>query len=84
MKKEEGGRHTVLQQLSSAVLFPYHRRDRRRLLPEGIEMCMPGDNVEMDVELITEIAIERPRFAIREAAVPLVRALSSRSTNKIP
>ena len=36
-------------------------------LPEGTEMCMPGDNVEMDVELITEIAIEEGlRFAIRE------------------
>ena len=36
-------------------------------MPEGIEMCMPGDNVEMDVELITPIAIEEGlRFAIRE------------------
>ena len=36
-------------------------------LPEGTEMCMPGDNVDMDVELITPIAIENGlRFAIRE------------------
>ncbi|MBQ1928989.1 MAG: elongation factor Tu, partial [Clostridia bacterium] len=36
-------------------------------LPEGTEMCMPGDNVEMDVELIAPIAIEEGlRFAIRE------------------
>ena len=36
-------------------------------LPEGVEMCMPGDNVDMDVELITPIAIETGlRFAIRE------------------
>ena len=36
-------------------------------LPEGIEMCMPGDNVDMDVALITPIAIEKGlRFAIRE------------------
>ncbi len=36
-------------------------------LPEGVEMCMPGDNVDMDVELITPIAIEPGlRFAIRE------------------
>ena len=36
-------------------------------LPEGVEMCMPGDNIEMDVELITPIAIEEGlRFAIRE------------------
>ena len=36
-------------------------------LPEGVEMCMPGDNIDMDVELITPIAIEKNlRFAIRE------------------
>ncbi|MBQ9960018.1 MAG: elongation factor Tu, partial [Oscillospiraceae bacterium] len=36
-------------------------------LPEGVEMCMPGDNVEMDVELLTPVAIENNlRFAIRE------------------
>ena len=36
-------------------------------LPEGVEMCMPGDNVDMNVELITPIAIEKGlRFAIRE------------------
>ncbi|MCQ2553026.1 MAG: elongation factor Tu, partial [Clostridia bacterium] len=36
-------------------------------LPEGVEMCMPGDNVEMTVELITPVAIEEGmRFAIRE------------------
>ena len=36
-------------------------------LPEGVEMCMPGDNVDMDVELINPIAIEEGlRFAIRE------------------
>ncbi|MBQ8590086.1 MAG: elongation factor Tu, partial [Firmicutes bacterium] len=36
-------------------------------LPEGVEMCMPGDNISMDIELITPIAIEEGlRFAIRE------------------
>ncbi|HCE63130.1 MAG TPA: elongation factor Tu, partial [Clostridiales bacterium] len=36
-------------------------------LPEGVEMCMPGDNIDMNVELITPIAIENGlRFAIRE------------------
>ena len=36
-------------------------------LPEGVEMCMPGDNIDMNVELITPIAIEKGlRFAIRE------------------
>ena len=68
LKKEEGGKsYPVLQQLPSPVLLPYHRRYRCYLLPEGTEMCMPGDNVEMDVELITPIAIEEGlRFAIRE------------------
>ncbi len=68
LKKEEGGRHT-----------PFFNNYRRQFyfrttdvtgvitLPEGTEMCMPGDNVEMDVELITPIAIEEGlRFAIRE------------------
>jgi elongation factor Tu len=37
------------------------------MLPEGVEMCRPGDNVDMSVELITPIAIEKNlRFAIRE------------------
>ncbi|MFH1617763.1 MAG: elongation factor Tu, partial [Candidatus Margulisiibacteriota bacterium] len=36
-------------------------------LPPGVEMCMPGDNIEMDVELITDVALEEGiRFAIRE------------------
>ena len=39
-------------------------------LPEGTEMCMPGDNVDMNVELITPIAIETGlRFAIRDGGV---------------
>ncbi|MFQ8953595.1 MAG: hypothetical protein ACLR56_11690 [Oscillospiraceae bacterium] len=57
----------VLQQLSSAVLFQNYDVTGVITLPEGTEMCMPGDNVEMDVELITPIAIEEGlRFAIRE------------------
>ena len=68
LSKDEGGRHT-----------PFFNNDRPQFyfrttdvtgvitLPEGVEMCMPGDNVEMDVELITPIAIEEGlRFAIRE------------------
>ena len=68
LSKDEGGRHT-----------PFFNNYRRQFyfrttdvtgvisLPEGVEMCMPGDNVEMDVELITPIAIEEGlRFAIRE------------------
>ena len=68
LTKDEGGRHT-----------PFFNNDRPQFyfrttdvtgvisLPEGTEMCMPGDNVVMDVELITPIAIEEGlRFAIRE------------------
>ena len=68
LKKEEGGRHT-----------PFHNKYRPQFfirtldvtgeitLPEGVEMVMPGDNVEIDVELITAVALnENLRFAIRE------------------
>ena len=68
LKKEEGGRHT-----------PFHNHYRPQFfirtldvtgeitLPEGVEMVMPGDNVEFDVQLITPVALnEQLRFAIRE------------------
>ena len=68
LKKEEGGRHT-----------PFHNKYRPQFyirtldvtgeisLPEGVEMVMPGDNVEIDVKLITPVAIDQGlRFAIRE------------------
>ena len=68
LKKEEGGRHT-----------PFHNKYRPQFfirtldvtgeitLPEGVEMVMPGDNVEIDVQLITAVALnENLRFAIRE------------------
>ena len=68
LKKEEGGRHT-----------PFHNHYRPQFfirtldvtgeisLPEGVEMVMPGDNVEIDVKLITPVAInEALQFAIRE------------------
>ena len=68
LKKEEGGRHT-----------PFHNHYRPQffirtldvtgeiMLPEGVEMVMPGDNVEIDVTLITAVALnEGVRFAIRE------------------
>ena len=68
MKKEEGGRHT-----------PFHNKYRPQFyirtldvtgeitLPEGIEMVMPGDNVEIEVKLITPVACDQGlRFAIRE------------------
>ena len=68
LKKEEGGRHT-----------PFHNKYRPQFfirtldvtgeitLPEGIEMVMPGDNVEINVNLITPVALnEGLRFAVRE------------------
>ena len=68
MKKEEGGRHT-----------PFHNKYRPQFyirtldvtgeitLPEGVEMVMPGDNVEIEVKLITPVACDQGlRFAIRE------------------
>ncbi len=68
LKKEEGGRHT-----------PFHNKYRPQFyirtldvtgeikLPEGVEMVMPGDNVEIDVQLITKVAMDPGlRFAIRE------------------
>ena len=59
--------HPVLQRLPAAVLFPDDGRDGRGALPEGTEMVMPGDNVALQIELITPIAMEKGlRFAIRE------------------
>ncbi len=68
MTKEEGGRHTPF--------FPGYRPQfyfrttdvtGTVRLPEGVEMVMPGDNVQMEIELITPIAMEKElRFAIRE------------------
>ena len=68
LKKEEGGRHTPFFN-NYRPQFYFRTTDVTGVvsLPEGTEMCMPGDNVEMDVELITSIAIEPGlRFAIRE------------------
>ena len=68
LKKEEGGRHTPFFN-NYRPQFYFRTTDVPGIisLPEGVEMCTPGDNVEMDVELITPIAIEEGlRFAIRE------------------
>ena len=68
LSKEEGGRHTPFFN-NYRPQFYFRTTDVTGVitLPEGVEMCMPGDNVEMDVELITPIAIEPGlRFAIRE------------------
>jgi elongation factor Tu len=68
LKKEEGGRHTPFFQ-GYRPQFYFRTTDvtGNITLPEGMEMVMPGDNVNMDIELITPIAIEEGvRFAIRE------------------
>ncbi|MDR3313261.1 MAG: elongation factor Tu [Oscillospiraceae bacterium] len=68
LTKDEGGRHTPFFN-NYRPQFYFRTTDVTGVitLPEGIEMCVPGDNVEMDVELITPIAIEEGlRFAIRE------------------
>ena len=68
LKQSEGGRHTPFFN-NYRPQFYFRTTDVTGVitLPEGTEMCMPGDNVEMDVELITPIAIEEGlRFAIRE------------------
>ena len=68
LTKDESGRHTPFFN-NYRPQFYFRTTDVTGIisLPEGTEMCMPGDNVEMDVELITPIAIEEGlRFAIRE------------------
>ena len=68
LTKDEGGRHTPFFN-NYRPQFYFRTTDVTGVvsLQDGVEMCMPGDNVEMDVELITPIAIEEGlRFAIRE------------------
>ncbi len=68
LKKEEGGRHTPFFS-NYRPQFYFRTTDVTGIitLPEGVEMCMPGDHVTMHVELITPIAMEEGlRFAIRE------------------
>jgi elongation factor Tu len=68
LKKEEGGRHTPFFQ-GYRPQFYLRTTDVTGVitLPEGVEMVMPGDNIQMKIELITPIALEEGlRFAIRE------------------
>ena len=68
LTKDEGGRHTPFFNYYRPQFY-FRTTDVTGVitLPEGTEMCMPGDNVDMNVELITPIAIEKGlRFAIRE------------------
>ncbi len=68
LKKEEGGRHTPFFN-GYRPQFYFRTTDVTGdlKLPDGVEMCMPGDNITMEIDLITPIAIEEGlRFAIRE------------------
>ncbi|MGA8111632.1 MAG: elongation factor Tu, partial [Acidobacteriaceae bacterium] len=68
LSKEEGGRHTPFFK-GYRPQFYFRTTDVTGVatLPEGTEMVMPGDNVELEVELITPVAMEKGlRFAIRE------------------
>ena len=68
LTKEEGGRHTPFFN-NYRPQFYLRTTDVTGVinLPEGVEMCMPGDNIEMQIELITPVAMEQGlRFAIRE------------------
>jgi elongation factor Tu len=68
LKKEEGGRHTpFFAGYSPQFYFRTTNVTGASSLPEGVEMCMPGDNVQMSVELGKPVALEvGSRFAIRE------------------
>jgi elongation factor Tu len=68
LKKEEGGRHTpFFNGYRPQFFFRTTDVTGDLMLPEGTEMCMPGDNITMEISLITTIAIEEGlRFAIRE------------------
>ena len=73
LTKDEGGRHTPFFN-NYRPQFYFRTTDVTGVitLPEGTEMCMPGDNVDMKVELITPIAIEKGlRFALREGGRPV-------------
>jgi elongation factor Tu len=68
LKKEEGGRHTPFFN-GYRPQFYFRTTDVTGVvkLPDGVEMVMPGDNVELEVELIKPVALEEGlRFAIRE------------------
>ena len=68
LTKEEGGRHTPFFN-GYRPQFYFRTTDvtGNIKLPEGVEMVMPGDNIDMEITLITQIAIEEGlRFAIRE------------------
>jgi elongation factor Tu len=68
LSKEEGGRHTPFFNGYQPQFYIRTTDVTGKIkLPEGVEMVIPGDNIEMEVELITTVALEEgSRFAIRE------------------
>ncbi len=81
MKKEEGGRHTPFVS-NYRPQFYFRTTDVTGIitLPEGTELCMPGDNVVMDVKLLAPIALENgTKFSIREGG----RTVGSGSVTEI-
>jgi elongation factor Tu len=83
LKKEEGGRHTPFFN-GYRPQFYFRTTDVTGVakLPEGTEMVMPGDNVQMEIEMIQPIAMDAGlRFAIARAAAPSARAWSPRSSS---
>lgn len=85
LKKEEGGRHTPFFQGYRPQFYVRTTDVTGTIsLPAGVEMVMPGDDINMDIELITPVAIETGlRFAIREGAAPWAPAWSPKSLIKI-
>ena len=86
LKKEEGGRHTPFFS-GYRPQFYFRTTDVTGIanLPEGTEMVMPGDNVEMTIELIQPIAMDQGlRFAIREGGRTVDRVSSPTSSSSHP
>jgi len=84
LKKEEGGRHTPFFN-NYRPQFYFRTTDVTGAveLPEGVEMVMPGDNVQMEIELITPIAMDKElRFAIREGGSGSKRSTTGWSTKR--
>ncbi|GAU79363.1 Translation elongation factor Tu [Fusibacter sp. 3D3] len=81
LTKEEGGRHTpFFKGYRPQFFFRTTDVTGSVSLPDGVEMCMPGDNIEMNIELISPIAIEEGvKFSIREGG----RTVGSGNVNKI-
>jgi elongation factor Tu len=86
LKKEEGGRHTPFFK-GYRPQFYFRTTDVTGVctLPEGVEMVMPGDNINLDIELITPIACEEGlRFAIREGGKTVGAGVVTKITDEKP